>query len=127
MPTSRRQARIGELLQEELSTLIQQEMQDPRLRGVTVTDVQISPDLGHARVYVSLLGEAAAQQDVLRALQHASGFMRRALSARLDLRRVPDFSFHLDKSLARGQRILELIDQIKSESGAGSQIEAKQA
>ncbi|OGO42489.1 MAG: ribosome-binding factor A [Chloroflexi bacterium RBG_16_57_9] len=123
MPTPRRQARIGELLQEELSTLIQLEMQDPRLNGVTVTDVQISPDLGHARVYVSVMGEAAAQQDVLRALQRASGFMRRELSARLDLRRVPDFSFYLDKSVARSQRILDLFDRIKSEPGDGSEVE----
>lgn len=126
MPTSRRQARIGELLQAELSTLIQQEMQDPRLNGVTVTDVQISPDLGHARVYISVMGEAAAQQDVLRALQRASGFMRRVLSARLDLRRVPDFSFYLDKSVARGQRILDLIDHIKSEPGDGFEVEEEQ-
>ena len=123
MPTPRRQARIGELLQEELSTLIQLEMQDPRLNGVTVTDVQISPDLGHARVYVSVMGEAAAQQDGLRALQRASGFMRRELSARLDLRRVPDFSFYLDKSVARSQRILDLFDRIKSEPGDGSEVE----
>lgn len=117
MPTTRRQERVGELLQEELSTLIQQEAQDPRLSGVTITDVQVSPDLGHARVLVSIRGDDVEQRAALRALEHATGFMRRELAGRLELRRVPTLSFHIDKSIARGQRILDLIESIKTDSG----------
>jgi ribosome-binding factor A len=112
MPT-RRQERVADLLQEEISDLLQREVRDPRLEFVTVTAVKVSSDLRHARVYVSLLGSEEEQQAALVGLQHAAGFLRHELGARLSLRRVPDLAFVLDESIERGQRILELLDQLE--------------
>lgn len=112
MPT-RRQERVADLLQEEISDLLQREVRDPRLEFVTVTAVKVSSDLCHAWVYVSLLGSEEEQQAALVGLQHAAGFLRHELGARLSLRRVPDLAFVLDESIERGQRILELLDQLE--------------
>lgn len=107
---SRRVERINELLKEEISDLIGRELKDPRLRGlVSVTGVETSPGLEHARVYVSVLGEAEERQQTLAALHHASGFFRRALAERLKLRQIPELAFRFDDSLERGDRILRLL------------------
>lgn len=112
MPT-RRQERVADLLQEEISDLLQRKMRDPRLEFVTVTAVKVSSDLRHARVYVSLLGSEEERQAALAGLQHAAGFLRHELWASLSLRRVPELTFVLDESIERGQRILELLDQLE--------------
>lgn len=116
MPVTRRQRRINELLREEISTLLLREARDPRLAHVTVTDVEISSDLGHARVYISVIGDQHAKVEALAGLEHATSFLKRGLAARVSLRRVPDLSFHLDDSIERGQRILELLDQLGEEA-----------
>lgn len=115
MATTRRQKRVSELLKEELGILLLREAQDPRLAGVTVTDVQISPDLGHARVYISLIGDEEEKHEALEALNHASGFLRHQIGDRLELRHVPRLAFHFDASLERGQRILNILHQIEEE------------
>ncbi len=115
MATTRRQKRVSELLKEEIGSLILRETRDPRLDGVTVTDVEISPDLNHARVYVSMIGSDEEKAEAVEALDHASGFLRHELGQRLELRRVPQLDFRFDRSLERGQRILNLIDQIEEE------------
>ncbi|MFQ6057893.1 MAG: 30S ribosome-binding factor RbfA [Anaerolineae bacterium] len=112
MPT-RRQERVADLIQEEISDLLQRKVRDPRLEFVTVTAVEVSPDLRHAHVYVTLLGNQEEQQAALVGLQHAAGFLRHELGARLSLRRVPELTFALDKSIERGQRILDLLHEIK--------------
>ncbi|HID86496.1 MAG TPA: 30S ribosome-binding factor RbfA [Anaerolineae bacterium] len=111
--TTRRQERVADLLQEEISDLLQRKVRDPRLEFVTVTAVKVSHDLRHARVYVSHLGSEEEQQAALAGLQHAAGFLRHELRARLSLRRVPELTFVLDESIERGQRILELLHQIE--------------
>lgn len=116
MATTRRQKRINELLRQELGTLILKEAKDPRLAGVTVTEVKISPDLGHARVYVSLIGDEEEQAEALEGLKRASGFLKHEIGERLDLRRVPDFSFHFDESIQRGQRILNILHELEQEN-----------
>lgn len=118
MATTRRQKRLGELLKVELGTLLLREARDPRLAGVTVTAVHISADLEHARVYVSVIGSRAERTDALTALDHASGFLRRQIAERLDLRRHPTLSFHFDESIERGQRILSILDEIE-QAGEG--------
>jgi ribosome-binding factor A len=112
---TRRQQRLNDLLQEEIGQLLQRDLQDPRLGFVTVTAVEISTDLHHAHVYVSILGDREEQQKALAGLAHAAGFLRHELGARLTLRHVPDLTFHLDESLARGQRIADLLDKIEAE------------
>jgi ribosome-binding factor A len=111
MPT-RRQERVADLLQEEISDLLQRKVRDPRLELVTVTALQVSSDLRYARVYVSLLGSEEEQRAALAGLQHAAGFLRHELGARLSLRCVPDLTFVLDESIERGQRILDVLHQI---------------
>lgn len=109
---TRRQLRVGELLREEISSLIQQEMRDPRLGFVTVTSVEVSSNLRHAHVYVSIIGDPEATAEALAALDGARGFFRHELGARLSLRYVPDVAFHLDKSIERGQHVLDLLDKV---------------
>ncbi len=124
MTITRRQRRVGELLKEELSILLQREARDPRLEDVTVTDVEISPDLRHARVYVSVIGDQQAKAKALKGLEHATGFLKRQLAARVTLRRIPDLTFHLDESMERGQRIMELLHQIEGEVGGTVDLSA---
>jgi len=109
--TSRRQQRVDELLLEEIS-LIVQELNDPRLSYVSVTDVEVSPDLRYARVFISHMGEAEETPLVLKALGHAASYIRHELAQRAILRYVPEMSFHLDNSLERGERIERLLQQV---------------
>lgn len=116
MATTRRQKRISELLKEEIGTLLLRKARDPRLDDVTVTHVEISPDLNHARVFISLIGSTQEKNDALEALDHASGYLRHKISERLELRRVPQLNFRFDESIERGQRVLDLLHQIEEES-----------
>jgi ribosome-binding factor A len=114
---------VNELLREEISTLIATEMKDPRMGTglVTVTEVDVSPDLRNATVYVSHLGPEDERRDVLRALDSASNFLHNELLRRLDMRRVPEMRFRFDPSLERGARLTELINTVaedEAEPGA---------
>jgi ribosome-binding factor A len=110
--TSRRQRRVSELLQEEVS-LIALELDDPRLSYVTVTDVEVSPDLRHAHVFVNDSGGAEDKASVLTALEHAKGFIRHELADRGVMRFVPDLTFRWDASVDQGQRIDELLKELE--------------
>jgi ribosome-binding factor A len=124
MPT-RRQQRISELLLEELSLLVSAELTDPRLEDamLIVTRVDVSPDLRSARVFVEhSLGQGESHL-ILRVLGHSAGFLRRALAEHLDLRVVPELSFHLDYAAERGRRVDRLLDEITSETGSAGDDE----
>ncbi len=113
---TRRTERINDLLREELSDLLRRQMKDPRLGGlVTVTEVDVSPDLRHARVFISVMGSQEEQEDTFRALEAARHFLRRELSKRLSLRRTPDLSFRRDATLEQGARLLALIEEATSQ------------
>jgi ribosome-binding factor A len=112
----RRIDRIEEQLRMELSEIIEREIQDPRIGLATVTAVKVSPDLRHARVFVTALGDAAQRKKMLEGLRSAASFVRRSLSKRLHhLRRIPELSFDYDEAVEKGMRIEELLDQIKHE------------
>jgi len=116
---SRRTERINQLLREEISELLRQ-AKDPRLDSfVTVTEVCISPDLRHAKIFVSILGDEKEQERVLTGLAAASGFLRRQLAPRLTMRFIPELAFVRDDSIERGSHLLQLIDQVESESNQG--------
>ena len=116
---SRRTERINQFLREEISELLRQ-AKDPRLDSfVTVTEVCISPDLRHAKIFVSILGDEKEQERVLTGLAAASGFLRRQLAPRLTMRFVPELAFLRDDSIERGSHLLQLIDQVESESNRG--------
>lgn len=112
---SRRQRKVAELLHEELSQIIQYEAEDPRLGFVTVTGVEVSPDLQQARVYVSVLGDKTETAQTLAGLASASGYFRRKLSETVSLRRIPELTFRLDNTFDQGLRIDSLLDAIKQE------------
>ncbi len=114
--TTRRQRQVAELLHEELSVLIQRRARDPRMEYVTVTGVEMSPDLRVAQVYVSVLGSDEDAQQSLQSLQRAAGFFRRELSASLSLRYLPELNFRPDNSLAQGLRIDQLLDSLQHET-----------
>ena len=109
---NRRQRQAAELIHEELSALIQKRARDPRLSDVTLTSVEISPDLQNAYVYFSVLGDQQAKKDALHGLQSAAGFLRRELAVVLSLRVMPTLTFRVDDSVERGIRIDTLLDRI---------------
>ena len=112
----RRIGRIEEQLRIELSEIIEREIQDPRIGLTTVTAVKVSPDMRHARVFISVLGDAEQRKKTLLGLSSAASYARRSLSQRLHhLRRIPDLTFAYDESIETGSRIEALLDQIKPE------------
>lgn len=116
---TRRTSRVNDLLREELSDLIQREVKDPRvaLGLTTIIDVEVSPDLRHATVFVSHLGDEAERDEVLKGLQRAAHFLQTELMHRLDMRRVPELSFRFDPSIERGARLATLIHEINPDPG----------
>ena len=109
---TRRTLRVNDLLRTEISELVRQ-AKDPRLAHlVSVTEVETSPDLRHAKVYISIMGTDEEKEEVLRGLSAASNFFRHELATRLSLRRIPELSFHRDDSIERGSRVLQLLDQL---------------
>ena len=111
---SRRTERVNDLLREEISDLLLREMRDPRIGGlVTITEVDVSPDFRHAKVYVSVLGSDEEKTGTFRALDAAAHFLERELRKRLTMRRTPELAFLPDDSIERGARILSLLDQTR--------------
>ena len=111
---SQRTDRIDELLRQEIGDLIAREIADPAVGFATVTDVETAPDLRHARVWVSVIGQPEAREASIQALQRAMPYVRAQLGRRLRLRRIPEFSVRLDESVERGARVLQLLNDIES-------------
>lgn len=109
----RRLVRLRELFIEELSNVIHDKVKDPRLGFITVTDVEISPDLAHAKVYVSVLEGGEVAQKTLKGLENAAGFIRYELKKQIkNLRSFPTLSFHLDESLKRGVEVIHSLNKL---------------
>lgn len=109
-----RARRVGEQIQREIAMLIPQELNDPRLGMVTVTAVEVSRDLAYARVFVLVMGEQANAQQSVAILNKTAGYLRHALSKRMQLRIVPQLQFIYDESVDRGTTLSALIDQAVS-------------
>ena len=108
--------RLNEQLREEVSQLLGRETDDPELQAlISITAVETSPDLRVAKVYFSTLGDEEHTARVFRRLKRAARFFRRQLAQRLNLRHTPELEFHLDPSIARGARIMELLAEIQAE------------
>ncbi len=119
MPGTRKQ-RLQESLRVELSDVIRREMRDPRFRNglLSITEVEVTQDLKHATVYVSVLGDAQAQQEELKALRGASYVLREELKRRRVFINVPDLSFKYDDAIERGNQMFELLQRVKQEDEA---------
>jgi ribosome-binding factor A len=109
--------RVNQLIRREISELLQRQVKDPRLGNfVAITEVSTSPDLRYAKVFVSFMGSEGEKQETLKGLMAATGFFRNQLARRLRLRRIPELSFHWDDSIERGAHLLQLIDEVSSDS-----------
>ncbi len=109
MPRYRRTDRINEQLRQEISLLIREEVRDPRVGLATITDVEASPELDHARVYVTALGEDEEKEAIVEGLRSAAPFIRGQLGKRLHMRRIPELHFQLDRKLENAMRIESLL------------------
>lgn len=111
-------ARVNEQLKREISRILRREVKDPRIGSPpTITGVETSADLGHAKVWIRTLAEGAAEADLLEGLRAAASFIRGELGRRLHLRKVPELEFHFDRSLERAQRIEEILSDVLPDSG----------
>lgn len=109
---SSRTHRIGELIKEEISEIIHREIKDPRIGFLTITGVDVTPDLRHADVYISVLGTKRQKEETLSVLQKAAGFLRKELSSRIEIKYFPDLRFAIDPSIEAGIKIDRIIKKI---------------
>ena len=114
---SRRTERLSAQLKRELSLLLQTRVKDPRVGPVTVTHVRVTSDLTQAKVFVSVLGDAATAKESLIGLRAAAPFLRRELGALMKIRRSPELVFEEDESLDQALRIEELLTEVRPEEG----------
>ncbi len=117
---SERTARLDELLREEISDVVRREVDDPRIGFVTITHVEVAPDLRHANVWISVIGTPTERRQTLRALARAMPFVRNRLG-RLRLKRIPALHVKEDQTAERGTRVLRILDDL--ERGGGGDVE----
>ena len=109
---SQRTERVDELLRQEIGSIVTRDIADPRVGFATITSVETTPDLRHAKVWVSIIGQPNEREAALAALRHAMPFVRHELGSRLRIKRIPDLHVHLDETAARGTRILQLLAEL---------------
>lgn len=117
MATSRRVARVSELIKREVSQMLSTGIKDERVGAgmVSVTNVNVSGDLQHAKIYVSIYGSDEARTETMQGLKSATGYVRRELGHRVRLRRTPEVLFIEDRGIEEGSRVISLIDQLSRE------------
>ncbi|MEN9218445.1 MAG: 30S ribosome-binding factor RbfA [Gloeomargarita sp. DG_2_bins_126] len=120
MASSRRTERVAELIKREIGQLLLSGIKDDRVgQGlVSVTEVEVSGDLQHAQVYVSIFGSPEVRAQAMAGLQSATGYVRSMLGQRVRLRRTPEVVFREDTSLERGSRVIALLNQIRKNQGS---------
>ena len=106
--------KVGHLIRELVSEVIR-ELKDPRIGFAGINEVKISPDLRHAKIYISVFGSDKEKNDTLEGLNNAKGYIKRKIAPELSLRQIPDLSFALDESIENGVRISQLIDKAREE------------
>jgi ribosome-binding factor A len=122
-----RASRIADRIREELSEMLIQQISDPRLVGISITDVTVDREIAYADVYVSALEGIQRAEDVLAGLEHAQGYLRHELAQRIDLRVFPRLRFHWDPTFEKAEKIERLIASLHSdttgpESSSGDQV-----
>jgi len=111
----KRSDRIGEAIREVISSILLREINDPRIQFVSVMRVEVSSDLQHAKIFVSIIGSDDKKQEAFEGLKSARGFIQRKLGKRIRLRCTPEISFKMDTSVDDGMHIYELLQEIKNE------------
>ena len=105
--------RVAQLIKEEISQIIHDELKDPRIGFITITRVELSADCQHTKVYFSVLGSETDSQKAFNALQNATGFIRKLIGDRVKLRYTPEIVFKLDKGIGYSTHISEMLDRLK--------------
>lgn len=123
-PAYKRSVRVADQIRMEVADILARKCKDPRLKFVTVTDVEMNNDLRKAYVYVSLLGNHVEVETARKILDNASGFVRLELGRRLELRYTPEVSFWFDSSGSRGNKIDRLLDAVFPEGESGEEGQA---
>lgn len=113
---TQRTDRVDELLRQEIGAIVTRDVADPRIGFATITKVETTPDLRHAKVWVSVIGQPAEREATIAALGRAMPFVRHELGRTLRIKRIPDLHVQLDDTAERGTRVLQLLDEL----GAGS-------
>lgn len=127
MSQGSRPERVADLIRSELATLLGRDVHDPGIGFVTLTRVQLSPDLQQARIRYTSLGDDKARTATARALERATPFLRRQIGSRLRLKRVPELKFDYDESIAGQDRIEQLLSDIRREEAAQHHEAEKEA
>ncbi len=122
-PASKRATRVADQIRMEVADILMRKVRDPRLRDVTITDVAVTNDLRLARVYYTSFINGPHERELAEGLAKANGFIRSELGQRLEIRYTPELVFHRDVSGPRGDRILELLDQVRPEDADRSKSE----
>lgn len=112
MVSKMRSARIADRIREELSEMLVQEISDPRLAGISITDVTVDREMAYADIFFSALEGSQRSGEILEGFAHAQGYLRRELSQRIDLRVFPRLRFHWDPTFERAEHIEKLIDSL---------------
>ena len=115
MAKSRRVEKVASLIRREMSELLLNAVRDQRVQMsmITITDVEVAGDLQHCKIFVSIYGEENLTNEIFSSLQSASGFLKGELARRLNMRRTPEVIFKLDKSMEKGNSVLNLLDQLE--------------
>ncbi|MNF75763.1 Ribosome-binding factor A [compost metagenome] len=122
-----RTQRIGDQMQRELAQLIRREVKDPRVGLVTITAVDVSRDVGHAKVFITVMGQETAEdiKQSIKVLNSAAGFLRMQLGKEMKLRSVPQLHFHYDESVTRGAHLSALIERAVAEDSQHQDADSK--
>jgi len=115
MLPGKRATRVGDLILREIADVILRRVKDPRVRGATLTGINLSNDMKHARVYYSTIGGEEAIVEVQAGLDSAKGFIKRQIGFRMELKYIPDIVFMHDPSLEKGQRMEKLLQELKAD------------
>jgi ribosome-binding factor A len=126
MPRFRRTDRLNEQLRQEISMLVRDEVRDPRVGLVTITAVETSPELDHAKIYITARGDDEEKQAALAGLRSAAAFVRGQLGRRLHIRRIPELHFEIDRVLEEAGRIEALLREVRPNDEASSDDDGSQ-
>ena len=126
MAQGRRVERVAALIRREISQLLMHGIRDERVHKglVTITEVEVSGDLQHCKIFISIFGDQVQENDVLAGLHSASGFLKGELGRRLQMRRAPEVVFHLDRRLEQGTSVLNLLGRLEQERKTRGEVSA---
>lgn len=123
--SNNRPVKVAEAVKREMGSLLLREIKDTRIKShlTSVTEVEVTNDLRHVTIYISVMGDEAQKSDVMAGLNSARGYIRSEIGKRINLRFVPDVHLKLDESLAKGDKILSLMNKIKKEEDTKPELE----